>query len=225
VLDINPACPGHLLLLPKKHAAVMPQIDDADISHLFMVAKALSNVLLRALKAQGTHIFIANGAPAGQRAPHFMIHIIPRKENDGLNISLPQRKVTDEDNEKIQDALLQRIKGLFAIPDAEFEKLRSRPKITSEQPKPNESAAAAQQKMQGAQAAGASQEKHKQDAGASVQQEPGTSGKHVQAEDRNQHLNPDNSGQDDKSEKTQEDEQKEEGPAHSDLDLISRLFK
>jgi histidine triad (HIT) family protein len=127
VLDINPAASGHILLLPKKHTAVMPQIEGQEIGHMFMVAKALSNVLLRALKAEGTNIFVANGALAGQRAPHFMIHIIPRKEGDGLSLLLPQRAIEPEDMAKVHDALLQKMKGLLRIPDSEFEKLRQKP--------------------------------------------------------------------------------------------------
>jgi histidine triad (HIT) family protein len=127
VLDINPAASGHILLLPKKHAAVMPQIEGQEISHMFMVAKSLSNVLLRALKAEGTNIFVANGALAGQRAPHFMIHIIPRKDGDGLSLLLPQRAIEPEDMANVHDALLQKMKGLLRIPDSEFEKLRQKP--------------------------------------------------------------------------------------------------
>ena len=85
-LDINPANPGHILLLPKEHYSIMPQIPPNVISHIFMVAKALSNAALRSLRCQGTNIFVANGVAAGQKAPHFMIHIIPRKQGDGLMI-------------------------------------------------------------------------------------------------------------------------------------------
>ena len=41
VLDINPAAKGHLLLLPKEHYAIMPQIPDKILSHLFLVSKKL----------------------------------------------------------------------------------------------------------------------------------------------------------------------------------------
>src|SRR3989344_100026 len=60
ILDINPANPGHVLLMPKEHYAVMPQMSDPEIGHLFMVAKALSAAMLKSLKVQGTTIFVAN---------------------------------------------------------------------------------------------------------------------------------------------------------------------
>ena len=84
ILDINPANPGHVLLLPKEHYAILPQVPENEISHIFMVAKAISNVMLRSLKSEGTTIFVANGVAAGQKAQHFMLHIIPRKDKDGV---------------------------------------------------------------------------------------------------------------------------------------------
>lgn len=84
VLDINPASKGHLLIMPKEHYAIMPQIPDEIISHLFLVSKYLSQILLKALKASGTNVFVANGIAAGQRAQHFLLHLIPRKDGDGL---------------------------------------------------------------------------------------------------------------------------------------------
>ncbi|NQV08648.1 HIT domain-containing protein [Candidatus Woesearchaeota archaeon] len=111
ILDINPANPGHILLMPKEHQTIMPQIPEPDVKHLFMVAKALSQSVLKALKAQGTNIFVANGVVAGQKSPHFMIHIIPRKENDGINcFQLKRKKTTTKQLDEIKKILLQKTK-------------------------------------------------------------------------------------------------------------------
>jgi histidine triad (HIT) family protein len=84
ILDINPAAKGHLLLLPKEHYAIMPQIPQEDIGHYFVIAKQLSQRMLQSLKVAGTSLFIANGLAAGQKAQHFMLHIIPRSDGDGI---------------------------------------------------------------------------------------------------------------------------------------------
>lgn len=102
ILDINPANPGHVLLLPKEHYSIMPQLSEEEISHLFVVAKTISNAVLRGLGVQGTNIIVQNGIAAGQKAQHFMIHIIPRKEEDGLNFELPQKKHKEEELEEIR---------------------------------------------------------------------------------------------------------------------------
>ncbi|MEM4263981.1 MAG: HIT family protein [Candidatus Woesearchaeota archaeon] len=105
VLDINPANPGHILLITKEHYMVMPQIPEDVIQHIGMVTKSLSHAILKALKAQGTTIFVANGVSAGQRAQHFMLHIIPRMEGDGVGIDIPQFTISDSDYKKIYEAL------------------------------------------------------------------------------------------------------------------------
>jgi histidine triad (HIT) family protein len=105
ILDINPANPGHILLLPNEHYSIMPLVPADELSHLFNMAKALAHASLKALEAQGTNIFIANGVAAGQKAQHFMIHIIPRKEGDNVNINIPEKTVSKDDIKKVIDRL------------------------------------------------------------------------------------------------------------------------
>lgn len=90
IMDINPAAPGHILLLPKEHYGLMPQVPDELLGSLFVIAKRLSQVMLKVLRVSGTNIFVANGLAAGQKAPHVIIHIIPRREGDGLFSLQPQ---------------------------------------------------------------------------------------------------------------------------------------
>ncbi len=105
ILDVNPANPGHMLIMPKEHYSIMPQLPDEALSHIFAVAKALSNSALRALEVQGSNIIVANGVAAGQRAQHFMAHLIPRTENDGLKFELPQKALSESELEKIGSIL------------------------------------------------------------------------------------------------------------------------
>ena len=106
LLDINPANPGHILLLTKEHYSIMPQIPDDELAYVFMVVKSLSNSMLRSIDAQGTNVIVANGVAAGQRAQHFMVHIIPRKANDGVNFVLPQKTIEEKEIEEIGNKLM-----------------------------------------------------------------------------------------------------------------------
>ena len=101
LLDINPSNPGHILLLPNEHYSIMPLVPPDELKHLFMVAKALAQASLKALEAEGTNIFIANGVAAGQKAQHFMIHIIPRKEGDNVNINIPEKAMSESDARQV----------------------------------------------------------------------------------------------------------------------------
>ena len=96
ILDIKPAAPGHLLIIPKQHVMVMPQLQPEAVAHLGQVAKNLSKALLQVFRCQGTTLFIANGAAAGQRAPHFLMHLIPRFIDDGLEFQLEEQEVQEE---------------------------------------------------------------------------------------------------------------------------------
>ncbi|MBI2124640.1 HIT domain-containing protein [Candidatus Pacearchaeota archaeon] len=111
ILDINPANPGHTLLLTKEHYSIMPQIPDEELAHVFMVAKSLSNSMLKSIDAHGTNVIVANGIAAGQRAQHFMVHIIPRKENDGIDFMLPQKPLEQGEIETIGDKIVSALAG------------------------------------------------------------------------------------------------------------------
>lgn len=125
ILDINPAEKGHILLLPKEHYTIMPQVPEKVLGHLSIVAKNLSQVLLKVLRADGTTVFIANGAAAGQRAQHFLIHLIPRKGGDGL-LTVEERIVGQEMAMKVKAAiekkLLSLLGGKKAAPKEESKK-------------------------------------------------------------------------------------------------------
>ncbi|MBI4980081.1 HIT domain-containing protein [Candidatus Woesearchaeota archaeon] len=114
VLDIAPASKGHLLIMPKEHYAIMPQIPDKEIGHLFLVSKYLSQVLLKVLKVSGTNVFVANGAVAGQRAQHFMLHLIPRKEGDKI-IEVEDKLIDAGLRAKVKELVEKRLKTLLGV--------------------------------------------------------------------------------------------------------------
>jgi histidine triad (HIT) family protein len=112
ILDINPASEGHILVFPKKHYMIMPHLPPEILSRLFENVKLMSQTLLGALQARGTTIFVANGMAAGQKAPHVLIHVFPRKEGDGL-ISLPSYTLTDDEREKLKSTISPYLKEIF----------------------------------------------------------------------------------------------------------------
>lgn len=111
VLDINPANQGHMLLMPKEHYTVMFQLPEALLSHIYIIAKGLSQAGLKAFQSRGTTIFAANGVTAGQRAPHFMLHIIPRTAGDGVGLYIPARTFPEKESAAIASALSAALGG------------------------------------------------------------------------------------------------------------------
>lgn len=109
ILDINPATKGHILLMTKEHYQIMPQIPDELVKYMFMIAKGLCKSALVSLAVKGTNIFVANGAVAGQKAPHFIVHVIPREEGDGVSLTLPQNSISREMTQKVKQQMLGKV--------------------------------------------------------------------------------------------------------------------
>lgn len=78
VLDINPASPGHTLVIPRVHRKDLTELSPEEIAHAFSVAKLLGERQMERLGADGFNVVQNNGAAAGQTVLHFHIHVIPR---------------------------------------------------------------------------------------------------------------------------------------------------
>ncbi len=87
VLDIHPAVAGHLLIVPKDHITYFEELNEKILNHIISISHRLSGVMIANLKSVGVTGLIQSGEYAGQKSPHFIMHIIPRFENDDLNFS------------------------------------------------------------------------------------------------------------------------------------------
>lgn len=83
-LDINPVHPGHALVIPKKHAANLEEIEEADLQKLIVVVKTVGGLLKEKLGYAGYNVNISNDPVAGQEVPHLHFHLVPRLAGDGL---------------------------------------------------------------------------------------------------------------------------------------------
>ena len=126
VLDVNGANPGHCFLMPKNHYPIIEQVPDNEISRLFQVSNKISTAIFESLGAQGTNIFVANGIPAGQTVAHFTINIIPRKENDGINLQWQPKQLSEEEMSTVELKLKEQNKNIGS-----FEKEVKKTKIQS----------------------------------------------------------------------------------------------
>lgn len=78
IMDINPAAPGHILLMPKEHYPIAPIIPQETFQHMIKIAKYIARAAKKVTHTKRASFFIANGGVAGQQSTHFMMHIIPR---------------------------------------------------------------------------------------------------------------------------------------------------
>ncbi|MCH8067090.1 MAG: HIT family protein [Nanoarchaeota archaeon] len=136
VLDVNGANPGHCFVIPKNHYPIIEQVPDQELANLFGVANKISSSIFENLKAQGTNIFVANGIPAGQTVAHFVINVIPRKENDGINLQWKPKQLTQEEMSTVELKLKEQIEniGVGKIEPIEGSKTLSGPVQAGTQP-------------------------------------------------------------------------------------------
>jgi histidine triad (HIT) family protein len=82
-LDINPRAPGHSLIIPKKHAETLADLENELIADLFKATKRVVVMLKKAINPDAFIIGINDGKAAGQEIPHLHVNIIPRFRGDG----------------------------------------------------------------------------------------------------------------------------------------------
>ncbi len=89
-LDIRPVNPGHLLVVPIRHAANLVALDPEDGAQLFRVAQRLAAALRQSgVRCEGVNLFLADGEVAGQEVFHAHLHVLPRFRGDGFGLHFP----------------------------------------------------------------------------------------------------------------------------------------
>jgi histidine triad (HIT) family protein len=84
-LDIAPITPGHALIIPRDHHSSLTTVPPATLAAMFGLAARLGQAIVRASKADGFNLHLANGAVAGQIVMHTHLHVIPRSPTDGFS--------------------------------------------------------------------------------------------------------------------------------------------
>lgn len=85
-LDITPVNPGHTLVIPKKAARNVLDIDAASWGKVMETVRKIAPAVKAATEADGINLMMNNEAPAGQVVFHAHVHIIPRFKNDGYEL-------------------------------------------------------------------------------------------------------------------------------------------
>lgn len=85
-MDIRPATRGHLLVIPRDHAANIHEISERDLAAVYESAKRLAGRVIERLGADGVNLMQSNGSAAWQTVFHFHVHVIPRYKGDPLKL-------------------------------------------------------------------------------------------------------------------------------------------
>lgn len=103
-LDINASTKGHTLIVPKKHATNIFDLPEEDLIEISKAVKVVTNLLKENLHVENVNLINNSGPLAGQTVMHFHLHVIPRYENDGIEIAPKQ---TEPNFEELSNTLKQ----------------------------------------------------------------------------------------------------------------------
>lgn len=84
ILDIHPIAPGHALVIPKAHYALLTELPGGLLTETIREAQRVARSVLRATGAEGFNLLNNSHRCAGQAIPHVHFHVIPRRTGDGI---------------------------------------------------------------------------------------------------------------------------------------------
>lgn len=109
ILDAFPANEGHTLVIPKNHYKNIFEIDEETLKESYTIAKKIAEAIKKAFGIEDINILQNNGRFGGQSVDHFHIHIIPRRENDGVTIKSKVVNISSDVIKEIKDNIEKNI--------------------------------------------------------------------------------------------------------------------
>jgi histidine triad (HIT) family protein len=85
-MDINPWTRGHALVIPRNHSKDLYVVPDEDVAAAGRAAKRLATTMKERLGCDGINLLNSCEPAAWQTVFHFHIHVIPRYDDDPLQL-------------------------------------------------------------------------------------------------------------------------------------------
>jgi histidine triad (HIT) family protein len=86
-LTTGPLRDGHTLVIPKRHAVEFTDPTPEELASVFQLGAEVAQRLRRILGSQGETLFVASGNAGEQSVFHLHLHVVPRMENDALDLT------------------------------------------------------------------------------------------------------------------------------------------
>lgn len=83
-LDLRQAQPGHVLVVPRRHAETVLDITPEQAADVMTLALRVAHALQVTFQPDGMNLWQSNFEAGGQEVPHFHLHVHPREMGDGL---------------------------------------------------------------------------------------------------------------------------------------------
>jgi histidine triad (HIT) family protein len=111
-LDVNPLSLGHTLVIPKRPAVTLDQLDDDSAAAIGRVLPRLCRAVLAVTGASAYNVLQNNGPSAHQAVFHVHFHIIPKPSaSQGLGVTWPSRGLDREEGDLIARQIAAHLAG------------------------------------------------------------------------------------------------------------------
>jgi histidine triad (HIT) family protein len=95
---LNPATPGHTLVIPRRHLADLWRADATLAAELMAAVIKVGHAIDAALAPEGMNLITSAGETAEQSVFHLHLHVVPRWRRDGFDrIWPPDNRYEDAD--------------------------------------------------------------------------------------------------------------------------------
>jgi len=84
IMDLYPATPGHMLVLPKEHIETLYAMPEDIGARIMITTIAVAKSIKQKLSPIGLNLIQSNELSAGQTVSHFHLHIVPRYKDDSV---------------------------------------------------------------------------------------------------------------------------------------------
>ena len=75
---------GQVYVIPRRHAPTLLDLTDDEMVEIMRAVRRVADAQIRAYDPEGLNLIQNNGVIAGQEAPHFHMHVVPRRR-EGSN--------------------------------------------------------------------------------------------------------------------------------------------
>ncbi len=100
-MDIQPWTRGHAVVIPRRHVKNLYEIEDEELARVNTAGRRLALKMRDNLHADGINLLNSTEPAAWQTIFHFHLHVIPRYEDDPLQLPTQPGKVEPEDMARV----------------------------------------------------------------------------------------------------------------------------
>ena len=104
-MDISPWTRGHALVIPRRHSANLYEIGEDDLASTGAAAQRLARRMKERLGCDGINLINSCEPAAWQTVFHFHVHVIPRYDDDPLQLPVRPQQGDEKEIAAIADEL------------------------------------------------------------------------------------------------------------------------